>query len=165
VPTNCNKSSILDWIERLILSSEEFFIPLKRLSLEIPPELADPPPPPATLRDWLASDARFEILTAADGAGGDRDAESAEEEAEMEKLGYFNGPRVGLKSKRPSHEQVLEIIQKHAGRLIESLQKAYEARPRGAEGAEEIEDQLLELMQRAKTLKKQLPGVGGGQSQ
>jgi hypothetical protein len=153
------QAAILDWAERRLLAYAEFFLPLKRLYLEIPPELSDPPPPPEVLRGWLEADARFEILRAADGLGGARDKESAEEEEEMEKLGYFQGPRVGLKSKRPSREQVLQIIQKHAGKLVESLQKAYEARPRGAQDSGEIEDQLLELMKRAKTLQGQIPGV------
>lgn len=159
MPDDTFKSAILDWVEGRILSREEFFLPIKRLYLELPPELADRAPPPEALKGWLEADGRFEILRASDNLGVAADKESAEETEAMEKLGYFKGPRVGLKSKRPSREQVLQIIQKHAGKLVESLQKAYEARPRGAQNSGEIEDQLLELMKRAKTLQGQLPGV------
>jgi hypothetical protein len=159
MPDDTFKSAILDWVERRLLSREEFFLPIKRLYRELPPELADPPPPPEALQGWLEADARFEILRAADSLGVATDEESAEETEAMEKLGYFQGPRVGLQSKRPSRDQVLQIIQKHAGKLIDSLQKAYEARPRDGSDSQEIEDQLLELMKRAKTLQEQIPGV------
>ncbi len=154
-------TAILDWVEQRILSFEEFFIPLMRLCREIPPELADPPPAPEVLRSWIETDPRFEILRPSAEPGDGGDAESAEEEEEMERLGYFKGPRVGLKNKRPSREEVLKIIQKHAGKLVEALQKAYAARPRGGGSSAEIEDQLLDLMQRAQTLQKHLPGSGG----
>ena len=80
-------TAILDWVEQRILSFEEFFIPLMRLCREIPPELADPPPAPEVLRSWIETDPRFEILRPSAEPGDGGDAESAEEEEEMERLG------------------------------------------------------------------------------
>ncbi len=73
------------------------------------------------------------------------------DEVEMEKLGYYTGPRVRLKDRVPSPADIADILKRHTDRMMESLGQAYCL---GAEGfTEEEEDGMLALLERAKSLR------------
>lgn len=73
------------------------------------------------------------------------------DEAEMEALGYYTGPRVRLKDRVPSPADIAAILKRHTDRMMESLGQAYCL---GAEDfTEEEEDGMLALLERAKNLR------------
>ena len=85
---------------------------------------------------------------------------SPEEEKKLAELGFYRGPRVGLKDRQPSPSQAMELLSKQSERLISSLQKAYQTRPREGTGRDEIEDKLLYLLREAQQLKNQITELG-----
>lgn len=149
------KEKILNWMEQRIKTSDEFFFPLKKLRKELSDGLTIRVPPAERIEQWLAEDGRFDLLEMPEGFGG----YSAAEKVKMEQLGFFDGVRVGLKAKHPTPRQVAEKLSEHAGKLIRSLQKAYETRVREGEGAAEFEDQLIGLLRRAQKLQKEIPEI------
>ena len=149
------KNKILDWMEERIGGSDNFFIPLKKLRNELEKGLSFPIPPVGKLLQWLEQDSRFDIFPMPENLGG----VPAGDEAEMEKMGFYRGPRIGLKSKKPTAEQIAEKLGRHADKLINSLTKAYASRPREGTDTGMIEDRLLELLQKAQDFKNKLPSI------
>lgn len=144
------KEKILTWLERRLESGEDFFLPLNQLHHELRSGLKIPIPPPEEIGAWLQRDERFNFIAIPP------DTTTPAEEKKLEELGYYQGPRVGLQSRRPSPAQATKLLRQQAEKMISSLQKAYQARPRegGEEG--EIEDRLLELLQQADRIKKEI---------
>lgn len=149
------RNKVLDWMEERISNSDDFFLPLKKLRGELGNGLSIPVPPLEKLQDWLEEDPRFEVFPVPEKLGGGLTGE----EAGMEPMGFFPGPRIGLKSRKPSPEQIAEQLKRHADNLLDSLQKAYASRPRRGPDSGLIEDRLLELLQKAQKFKDKLPTI------
>jgi len=78
---------------------------------------------------------------------------AAMSEHEMEKLGFFRGPRVMLKGRIPTRREVVAFLLRKADQMFETLKKAWDIRP---EGDENTEDQLLEALAKAQRLQREL---------
>ncbi len=147
------REKILDWFEQRLGTGNEFFFPLKKLREELVSGLSITIPPAEEIEGWLKGDDRFYLLPEPEGFS----EHSPDEKDQMEKLGFFDGPRVGLKDKRPTPQQVAEKLREHTAKLINALQKAYESRDRDAEGSGKFEDRLLGLLRHAQKLQQDLP--------
>ncbi len=147
------RDQILDWIEKRLEGSSEFFLPLKLLWRQLKAGVKFSPPPLEEIRGWLQADDRFDLMDAPSDLGGS----PGKGEEEMESLGFFKGPRVGLKAKRPSQKEIADKLEEHLNNLTRALQKAYAERETAGESIPGLEDQLLELMKKVQKFKNTLP--------
>ncbi len=92
------KDKILSWIEQTLVKSNDFFLPLKKLRKNLVTGLTVPVPSLEEMAGWLEEDERFDLLPEPEDLGF-LPSGPAEE---MERLGFFDGPRVGLRSRRPT---------------------------------------------------------------
>lgn len=67
----------------------------------------------------------------------------------MAKLGYFRGPRVGLKSKKLSNQELSLLMAQKLNELIDVLKIAY---AENNSENDQIEDEYLKLMKEAKKI-------------
>ena len=135
---------ILKWIEERISSSPDFVIPVKKLREELVAGLSVPIPPLEQIEGWLEGDERFDLLPEPD--------ESVdipvEEIAALEQKGIYSGYRVGLKSKRPTQEEIIKRLEEHSGRLLEAIQKGHAAGDMDDEAYEEMEGNVIDFLQK-----------------
>jgi len=139
------EADVLQWTEEVLKETEEFFLPLRKLWKMSQDEGYETQY--EEFASLLRSDPRFEFH-------GRQPAEESlppTDEAEMEQMGFYGGPLVGLKGREPTREQVRDILLKKMDKMLWALQKAYEVRP---EGDEATEDDLIEAMARAKRLRQ-----------
>jgi len=137
------KEQIIDKAVNILETEEEYLIAVKKLYKILKEEFKDLEF--KELVSMLREDKRFKIHEVKK-----REAWSKEEESVMEAAGYYSGPRVMLKSRTPSKEEVAQLLQKKTQNMLDNLKKAYESRPEGM--SDEEEKQLLEVMQRSKNL-------------
>ncbi len=147
------KEKILSWMEKRLETGEDFFLPLKKLRQELQAGLKVPVPPPEEIGAWLREDERFNFISIP------QEPLAPPEEKKLEELGYYRGPKVGLKRRQPSPAQLTKMLRRQTEILISSLQKAYQSRPQEGTERGEIEDRLLELLQQADKIKKEIPDL------
>ncbi len=81
-------------------------------------------------------------------------AEEMEKEVrEMEKMGYFFGPSLVLKSHVPTPEELATFLQNKVDQAYNTLLKAWENRP---QGDPESEDQLLSILAEVQKLRREI---------
>jgi len=131
-----------DKILEMLNEAEDFYLPVKKIYKELN-NAGYPLPEYKDFLNCLKKDKRFEW------------AEFEEkEDKELEELGYYSGPRIKLKARKITKEDMERIVLKHAQNVIDNLVKAYEHRPEDLSSEEE--DRLIELMIRAKKLKEEI---------
>jgi len=140
------KDKILFWIERTVGENAGFFLPLKKLRKDLVDGLTVPIPPLEELIRWLEEDGRFDLLPEPEGLA----LLPSGPAEEMERLGFFDGPRVGLKAKRPTRADMIERGEEHASRLLGAIQKGYSAGKIDEETFERTANRLIEFLQRAR---------------
>jgi len=143
------KDKILSWIEERISSSPDFVIPVKKLREELVAGLSIPIPPLEQIDDWLEGDERFDLLPEPDGSVDI----PVDQIATLEQTGIYNGLRVGLKSKRPTQEEIIKRLQEHSNTLLEAIQKGYAAGEIDDEAYEQLEGNMVDFL-------RKLQGVG-----
>jgi hypothetical protein len=146
------KSQILKWIEERISASPDFVIPTKGLHKELVDGLRVPVPPLDEIEGWLENDGRFDLFPEPDGSAD----LSVEQASALEQEGIYNGLRIGLKSKRPSQEEIVRRLEEHSTQLLAAVQKGYAAGEIEEESFEQLEDNLVEFLQK-------LQGMGSRQ--
>ncbi len=138
---------ILLWIEERISSSPDFVIPIRSIREELVKGLTVPVPPIEEIESWLEEDDRFDLLE----SPAARDDLPSEQSAALEQMGLFTGPRVGLKSKRPSQEEILKRLEEHSNRLLAAVQKGYAAGEIEEESFARLEDNLADFIRKVQT--------------
>lgn len=138
-------------IVAILEKAEDFYVPVKKIWKELKSQGYGLPAYEDFLK-YLKKEKRFEVTEFKDS--------DFEDEKEMEKLGFYSGPRIKLKSRKITKEDMKRITLKHAQNVIDNLVKAYEVRPEDLSAEEE--DELLELMLRAKKLKDKINQIFEG---
>jgi len=138
------KDNILKWIEERITTGSDFVIPLKKLREELVGGLNIPIPPLEEIESWLEDDERFDLLSEPDKAADI----PVEQIALLEQKGIFSGPRVGLKSKRPTQEEIIKRLEEHSGQLLEAIQKGHAAGDIDDKAYEEMEGNVIDFLQK-----------------
>jgi len=148
-------------ISEILELEPDFFIPVKKLWLQIQEEgLAQD----VGIEDFhrvLAEDERFEFAPGVDHSEGiDDDPEYAQQmEQEMEALGFYTGPRVKLASREMTAEDVFAAMARSLARMNAALQGAWDTRP---EGDQATEDQLLDILAAGQKLEREIDGLMEG---
>jgi len=143
----------LDKIISLLETAEEFYVPVKKLWKELRQDGFALPEYDAFVEE-LGKDERFEIGI---------DFKKAKEEwddAEMETHGYFSGPRIKLKTREITKDDMQRVALKRAQYMIDNLVKTYQARPKDMSSKDE--DALIEVMRKAKKMKEHLGSMFQG---
>ena len=142
---------IIDFCKDFLEAEEEYMVPVKKLWLIMSEELNDEKIEPDELTKLLKENDLFKVYEDLDKQ---EQSWPEEEELEMEKLGHFKGPRVMLKSRTPSKDEVAQVLQKKMQNMLDNLKKAYDVRPDDL--SDEEEKQLLEAMQKSKELQENI---------
>lgn len=129
----------------MLEKAEEFYVPVKKIWKELTSQGYKLTDCDAFLRT-LKKDKRLEVK--------DFKETDFEDEEEMEEFGFYSGPRVKLKSRKLTKEDMQRITLKHAQSVIDNLVKAYEVKPQDL--PPDKEDGLIELMRKAKNLKEKI---------
>ncbi|MBI4833911.1 MAG: hypothetical protein HY811_03715 [Planctomycetes bacterium] len=144
------KHTIVDMIIADLETAVDFFVPVKKLWETLRDENTPNMPTLEEFTELVKNDGRLVVQQFKE-APWENDPEETEE---MESLDYYSGPRVRLKSRVPSKEDIARIIQQNAQKIIDNLIKAYQTRPKNL--PEEEEKQLIQAMIKAKKLKDDL---------
>lgn len=145
-------SRINDLAEQLLQDEHDFIVPIKKvwLKLSLMGELDD-----VQFEEFLLilqSDKRFDVFDSHENALFDNQVES------LEQIGFFVGPRVMLKSRKPNRKELGDILLKKTNLIFNNLKKAWDLR---GQQDEEEEDQLLHALASTqkllRTLKKEFP--------
>lgn len=145
--------------ERILASDKDVIVPVKKVWQEVVKqgkEQGFDVPSLADFETMLEADQRFEFMSSKDGLLDDGEVgpeDRAEEEIELEKLGFYSGDRVKLKKIDLTAELLGGIIRQKVDRTMEALTKAWELRP---EGDQDAEDQLLEILAKTQKLQKEV---------
>ena len=142
-------NKVLDRIVTMLETAEDFYVPVKKLWKELYQEGCVM----FSYEDFiqkLDQDERFELRDFKKAWGDD-------EEAEMEELGYYSGPRIKLKARKITKEDIQRIALRHAKNTIDNLVKAYKVKPEDL--PPEAEDELIELMRKSKELKEKIDTI------
>lgn len=148
-------SDLMQEVVEMLEAAEDFIVPARQLYHDL--ERAD------LIRgltvdafiETLRSDGRFRLFEASDDEADDA-LDVLEGDAEMEAMGFYGGPRVMLRDRMPTREDVLSILVRKADKTFSTLQKAWDVRP---DGDEETEDQLLDALAKAQRLKRELQSL------
>lgn len=147
---NQNKSISKESQEAILAileKAEDFYVPVKKIWKELNWQGHRLP----NYNDFLKilkKDKRFEIKEF---------KELKFEDEETEELGFYSGARIKLRSRKITKEDIQRITLKHAQNVIDNLVKTYQTKPDNL--PPEKEDELIELMRRAKRLKEKIEEI------
>ncbi|MFZ5518263.1 MAG: hypothetical protein ACOY90_16635 [Candidatus Zhuqueibacterota bacterium] len=145
-------SRIVDLAEQLLQEEHDFIVPIKKiwLKLSLMGELDE-----IQFEEFLIilqRDNRFDVFDSHENVLFNEQIEN------LEQIGFFVGPRVMLKSRKPNRKELGDILLKKTSLIFENLKKAWNLRQ---EKDEDEEDQLLQALASTqkllRTLKKEFP--------
>jgi len=139
---------LADWAEDTMRHMDDYLVAVKRLWYLHCEQTERPEVSLQELADILRDDSRFYYMELPEDGSADE-----EEEAKLEKMGFYRGPKVMLHSRVPSTEELIDKMGDNLGRLMQNLRKAYEIRPKDDEKAE---DELIDIMIKADQLRKEV---------
>jgi len=127
-------SQITDLAEQLLQQETDFIVPMKKiwLKLSLMGELDDVEFESFTI--MIREDKRFEVFD------NNEDELLDDQINSLEEIGFFMGPRVMLKSRKPSRKELGILLIKKTSLIYENLKNAWELRDKNNE---DEEDQLL----------------------
>jgi hypothetical protein len=140
-------TSITERVAEILTTDEDIYVPVKKLWVLLQAEGMATELDLEAFSQMLQADDRFEFNEGIDFGEGD-----PEEEAEMEALGFFSGPRAKLKAREITREDIARILERKTQNILDALRAAWDVRP---PGDEEAEDQLLELLASAQRLQRE----------
>jgi len=126
-------SQITDMAVQLLQKETDFIVPIKKIWLKLSLLGKVDSVEFESFSYMLRADDRFEVF--------DEENELLKDQVDgLEEVGYFMGPRVMLKSRKPSRQDLGNLLIKKTSLIYENLKKAWEVRNKSNE---DEEDQLL----------------------
>ncbi|HDN67761.1 MAG: hypothetical protein DRQ02_02580 [Candidatus Latescibacterota bacterium] len=150
------QSRLLNLVAAIVKRDEEFYVPVKKLWIYLCKDGDYPSLSLEEFTDILEQDPRFEFVRGielTEGLGELTSEEREEVEAEMERFGLYGGLRVGLKTRRPSKEDLIHIMEKKITNIFDALKQAWELRP---SDNPQVEDQLLGALAMTQKLQQEI---------
>ena len=144
---------IMKKVVLLLEEAESFIVPIKWVWKKLDEETPSLDVTTEQLVEKLKKDSRFKLF---DEYKIDSVGKWSLSEEEQEKLGYYRGPRVMLRDRVPSREEVIEFLVKKVDQTFDTLKQAWDIRPKDDE---RTEDQLLEALAKAQKLQRDLRGI------
>ncbi len=143
------KKEILDLAETLLKEEEEVLIPINKLFDLIMQEKNDICEIDQLIT-WLKEDDKFLVIE----SESTQEPWSEDEESQMHEQGFHSGPRVILKEKVPSKEEMLKILQEKMQTTLNALNTVYEKKFNQMD--EEEERQLIHVISKTKDLQNKI---------
>lgn len=140
--------SPVEWAADVLGSGEDILLPVKQLWLDMQRQRIGTGLSVEAFTALLEADGRFEFFEGIDHGGGDE-----EEQALMEELGFYSGPRVKLAARELTPEYIARMLRQSTQNMVEALEGAWEVRPTDDP---EAEQQLLEILTLAQRLKHEV---------
>jgi len=145
-------SQLTNLTEQILLDEADFIVPAKKVWLKISLMGKLDEVHFENFMIMLHEDDRFEVFQ------NDEDEELADAADQLDQIGFYEGPRVMLKSRRPSRKELGDLLIKKTVMIYESLKKAWDMRD---DNNEEETDQLLRALASTqkllRALKKEFP--------
>lgn len=141
--------------EEILVDEKDFIVPIKKIWLKLSLLGKAETLSFEEFSYMLQNDRRFEVFDDLDSTnetlfGNNKD--------DWEELGYYFGPRVMLKTRKPSRQEIGQILINKTEQIFDNLKKAWDLRP---QDDEEEEDQLLQALASTqkllRTLVKEFP--------
>jgi hypothetical protein len=148
-------ADILEKVVIFLEEAESFIVPVKLVWKMLGEEYPGAEISIEKLTEKLKQDKRFKLFDGPENFMKNKMGPMIPE-GEMEKLGFYRGPRVMLKGRIPTRKEVITFLLKKADQTFETLKKAWEIRP---DGDETTEDQLLEALAKAQRLQRDLRAI------
>lgn len=148
-------ADILEKVVIFLEEAESFIVPVKLVWKMIGEEFPGTDMSMEQLTEKLKKDKRFKLFDGPENFMNSKIGPKVPE-GEMEKLGFYRGPRVMLKGRIPTRKEVITFLLKKADQTFQTLKKAWEIRPGGDETTE---DQLLEALAKAQRLQRELRAI------
>lgn len=145
-------ADILEKVVIFLEEAESFIVPVKLVWKMLGEEFPGTDMSIEQLTEKLKKDKRFKLFDGPENFMKKKMGPMIPE-GEMEKLGFYRGPRVMLNGRIPTRKEVITFLLKKADQTFETLKKAWEIRP---DGDETTEDQLLEALAKAQRLQREL---------
>jgi len=143
---------LIDLTEKILLDDKDFVVPAKKIWLKLSLMGKMDEIHFETFTLMLKEDERFEVFEDQD------DSVMSEQEQDIEKNSFFEGPQVMLKSRKPTRKELGNLMITKTYSIYHSLKKAWDSR--NIENQDE-EDQLLQALASTqkllKALKKEFP--------
>lgn len=147
--------TILDRIEILLQDAESFIVPVEWIWKMLQDGGPKTESAMEQLIEKMKHDERFRVFKEKNFSIANPQKEILLDE-DKEKDGFIMGPRVMLRNRIPSREEVLTFLLKKADQTFIALKQAWDIRP---QGEEETEDKLLEALAKAQKLQRELRSV------
>lgn len=136
--------------QTILEEEEDFLVPALKLYELIIEEKPDLSLEPEQLIFLLTGDDRFKIVD----SQSTQEPWPEEDDEQMQKMGFYKGPRVMLKSKEPTKEEMVQAITEKMQRTLGALKSAYKVKPGNM--TDDEEEEFLQIMKKAKDLQRKL---------
>jgi flagellin-specific chaperone FliS len=146
-------TDIMKKVVVLLEEAESFIVPIRWVWKKIEEETPSVDISVEQLAEKLKKDRRFKLF---DEYKIDYVGQWSLSEEEQERLGYYRGPRVMLRDRVPTREEVIQFLVKKVDQTFDTLKQAWDIRPKDDESTE---DQLLEALAKAQKLQRDLRGI------
>lgn len=150
----------LNEAERILAADRDIIVPIKKvwqLVARHGKEQDFEVPAFVDFETMLEADPRFEFMSSPQEIFGEGEeiqpTEQKEEDAEMERLGFYSGDRIKLKRIELTPQLIGGVIRRKVDRTMEALTEAWDLRPKEDQ---ETEDQLLEILARTQRLQREV---------
>ncbi|OGF31083.1 hypothetical protein A2533_03515 [Candidatus Falkowbacteria bacterium RIFOXYD2_FULL_35_9] len=143
-----NDEQILQLTETILKEEEEFLVPIIKLYELMQSEKEFLDFEVDHLQRLIESDDKFQIID----SQSTQEPWPDEDDEEMQKLGYYKGPRVMLKEKAPSKEEMMQTVTEKMQNTLNALKSAYHVKPDNL--SDDEEEEFLQIMQKVKDLQK-----------
>jgi hypothetical protein len=136
-------------IRRMLADDPDFYVPIRKLFAQL-------------VDEWPGEYPDFERAVRAEPGlvveeAHDRDLEPGEAR-DLEKIGFYQGPRARLRERVPTYGDIMGILKRHTSRMLDSLGQAYGLA--ADQLSAEEEDMMLDLLQNAKQLRTAVEELG-----
>jgi len=138
-------SQLTDMAEQLLQKETDFIVPIKKIWLKLSLLGKVDRIEFESFSFMLMADDRFEVFD-------DKENELLEDQVDsLEEVGYFMGPRVMLKSRKPGRKELGNLLIKKTTLIYENLKNAWETRNK--DNVDEQDQLLYALASTQKLLK------------
>lgn len=141
--------SILDACEKILQFEEDFFVPVRKLYLILKKSGKFQDLTFRKLCELLSSDERFSFYTGTEHFRG----LTQDEGKKLSEMGYYPGPKIILKEKRPEKDQFFLTLARKIDTLSVALKNAWE---KGPEGDECTKETLKTALKKTEELKSKV---------